>query len=187
MSNYISDELLKQIDESQWEAEYGDDRNRLVEEEADNASIGEQGHDACFPKADTWTVWINLVDNGISVNFYDMEEAYDFALAFLYDRSNDPVILGSFRSLEFHNLINNHNVFYVGRGANLQAAIFRGSNPSTRIKRLSNNKLIKLDAASAIHYTENSYLCVKPLNDWRSYIGSETLDKISSRKKSTEV
>jgi len=181
-TNYITEDLVKTIEDSQWEAEFGEDRERLLREEADNASVGEQGHDACFPNPDVWTVWINYVDNGKLVHFYDMNEAYDFAKTLLYNVEDEPEIIGSFKSLEIHRLLRNHNVFYVGITSELQTAIFSGTTPTTLVKILSKKRLEKVDPVTVMKRGQDPENGVADKNDWRSYLSNNAIEQLSKKK-----
>lgn len=196
MANYINDEFIKQLDDAQWEAEYGDDRVRLLQEEEDNGSVGEQGHDACFPKADVWTVWVNRVQvNGFLVHFYDANEAYDFATAFLYhnkEDTEDAEIFCNRESHRVHDMLKSHNVLYVGKTTQAQTAIYRGASPPTEVKILSKNKFYKIKPSYALNLgtTGEPKECMPggPLakipisiydtRDWKSYLTTGTAIKI---------
>jgi hypothetical protein len=188
MSNYFSEELIKQLDDAQWEAEFGDDRLRLLREEEDNASVGENGHDGCFPKTEVWTVWVNRVNKrGFLIHFHDMKESYDYALSILNSTKTPVETFCPYESLVIHNTMKSHKLLYIGKCETLQTAVFRGHTPTTELKVLCTNKLYQIRPSYALILgaegepedqvdTNNQSLLVKvriskyDLQDWRSYI-----------------
>ena len=175
-------------DDTQWETTYNDDHLRILREEEDNASVGEQGHDGCFPKSEVWTVWVNRLNRrGFLVHFHDLNEAYIYATAFL-NSTKTPVMTVSTRGcLEVHNTVKSNKLLYIGKCESLQTAIFRGNTPTTELTALCTNKLYQIRPSYAIilgaegepeDQVENKKpaLIVKvqiskyDLQDWNSYI-----------------
>jgi hypothetical protein len=188
MSNYYTEELIKQLDDAQWEAEYGDDRLRLLREEEDNASVGEVGHDGCFPKAQVWTVWANRVHKrGFLIHFHDLNEAYIYAMALLNSTKMPVETVSTRECLEVHNTIKSNKLLYIGKCESLQVAVFRGHAPTTELKVLCTNKLYQIRPSYALilgaegepeDQVENkkSSLIIKvpiskyDLQDWQCYV-----------------
>ena len=187
MSNYFSEELIKQLDDAQWEAEFGDDRLRLLREEEDNASVGEQGHDGCFPKSEVWTVWVNRINKrGFLIHFQDMKEAYDYAVSIINSTKTHIEIFCNSESLIVHDTIKSHKLLYIGKCESLHTAVFRGAEPTRELKILCVNKLYKIRPSYALVLgpegepadqpdTNINSLIVKvpiskyDLQDWKSY------------------
>lgn len=188
MSAYYSEELIKQLDDAQWEAEFGDDRLRLLREEEDNASVGESGHDACFPNSQVWTVWVNRINKrGFLIHFHDMKEAYDYAVSIIKSTKTQMETFCNYDSLVVHDTVKSHKLLYIAKCESLQTAILRGAVATTELKILCVNKLYKIRPSHALALgaegepddqpDNNSHaLLVKvpvskyDLQDWRSYI-----------------
>lgn len=194
MSNFISDDLIKNLEEAQWEAEFGEDRLRLLQEEDDNASVGEQGHDGCFPKSEIWTVWVNRVHiRGFLIHFFNIEEAYAYAVSYLYHHEPNPEIFCKRTSLPIHNLVKSYKVLYIGKSANLQTAIFKGALPPTEIKVLAKHRFYKISPSHALNLSpsetpvsviEEGYISKVQISkydskDWKSFLSEDTLSKIN--------
>ena len=84
--------IQQSVEDAQWEAEYGEERERLLAEElaAAKADGGERDHDACFPKSQVWTIWIHRLDQyGLLVRFTDRDEAMNYGRHFLSGHSTE--------------------------------------------------------------------------------------------------
>jgi len=182
MSDYYAEEL----DDAQWEASYEVDRLRFLrEEEEDNASLGEQDHDACFPNPPVWTVWVNRVNkHGFLIHFYEMKEAYDYALSIVKSTKSQMETFCNYESLVVHDTVKSNKLLYIAKCESLQTAVFRGAEPTADLKLLSNN-LYKIRPSHALVLgaiydpemtIKGSGLIVKvpiskyDLSDWKTYI-----------------
>ena len=134
-----SDEVNVQFNSAQWEAEYGEERLRLIKEEEDRLRADQED---IFPKTEAWTVWLHRLNSrGILVRFPSCEEAYSFAVASLYNDSLDASVYVTYEQVHnYKELLN------IGQTDTLQTVMFSG---------------IKVPA-SMLNFTKEGFYLMKP-------------------------
>jgi len=134
-----SDDFDNQFNSAQWEAEYGDERLRLIKEEEDRLH-GDQ--ESIFPKTEPWTVWLHRVNQrGILVRFSFIEEAYSYAVAALYNESLDASVY-----VKLEHVHHSKELLNIGQTETLQTIMFSG---------------IKVPA-SVLNFTKEGFFILKP-------------------------
>jgi hypothetical protein len=170
-----SDEFAKSLEDAQWEAEYGENRLKLILEEERRLRADQED---CFPKTEPWTVFINRPDNlrGILVRFSDKGEAYSYAVSILRNDSDD-VYLDQPRGLE--QIYASTRIYNVGQTDSMQVAMFSGIKVPSSILDfpcgfylMNPTHALKLGQESLIEYKDETAkiievpLTVKNLDHW---------------------
>jgi len=125
------------LEDAQWEAEYGEERARLLAEElaAAKADGGERDHDACFPKTEIWTVWIHrLVKYDLLVRFMSKDDALEYGIRFIKEKSKEHY---------FSTFINTSELMRIGQSDELQVLMFPGINHP----KIQNAHVVSAEAA----------------------------------------
>lgn len=113
-------EIQKSLEDAQWEAEYGEERARLLAEELESAKAdgGERDHDACFPKSEVWTVWIHrIIGDGLLVRFTNSNDAQAYGATFLSKHCKEYYLNAAISQMDIKS---------IGQSSELQLFMFAG-------------------------------------------------------------
>jgi len=120
----------------------------------------------CFPKLQPWTVWLHRdMPRGILVRFSDLEEAYTYAKAALY---NDAVNASVYLRLD--QIYTTNNLYSVGQTLDLNVFLFRGTKVPDSVLHFKKEfylmyptHALKFKTDALIEHTNDKDIMVVPL------------------------